>query len=171
MSIIIILAFIGLLVYMSPRIIDFFKEDPVIRILLIFMWGISNILGLWICSVIRQIYLVPETVSDSIFRAGGQIDEAYIWISLSVFILFSIMVFSFYKKRLWERFSLITSLQMILISGIHIFFFFIKHNLSQGNMNIWLAGFGIGIVLLIYNRKQSKADFFNEIRELVTKAF
>ncbi len=152
LGLIIILVMIGLSIYFTPRMIRYFRDDFLIKISVIIALVFNFFLAIYIASIVRQLFILPEGTNDSLLIRGGQIDNAYIWISFSLVILFCYMANTFYQKKFRRRFLFLSSIQVIFISLIRFFYYYLNNELNIETALYTWGGTFLGVLIIILNQ-------------------
>ncbi len=165
-NIILLLLLAGLVIYFVPSVIRYFLRDPKKNILITLIWFVNSILALFCASFFRNLYLLDEEV-ESFFRAGGPWDRSFIWFSFGLAIIFILLLFSFYQKNFYERFLLITAVQVALISGGYLLDFLVLQETYSENILLPVLFLLVAVIMFIFSRKKSEET----LKELLVAFF
>ncbi len=161
----------GLIVYFIPSMFKYFSQNTLKKLLVTGAWMVNSIAVLFCAGFIRSLFVIEESDSESIFRAGGNLDQMYNWFAFGLAIIIIALLFSFYQKNFPGRFMLISSLQIIIISVSYIIQLIKENNLQGQPMMIVFTALVIGIGLFVRAKKRNEESLKELFFTLFGKLF
>lgn len=156
MVVMVILAVV-VVIYFFSAIIRYYSDGTLRKSIITCAWILNSLAALFCAGLFRSLYVMDERQTDSLFRAGGNLDRVYIWLVFGLAIIVILLLFSFYQKKFTERFWLVSSLQLVVVSLGYLLMFYLEP--SKTGIYFYrrpLFSLFLGIILFLLNRKYSE---------------